>query len=73
MNITKAGDHVYVSLSRRNANQLIEALDKGYAQGIVRRCEDGTSLHVVLEEDKDHYRDGREAGPGLDRILGDKR
>jgi hypothetical protein len=69
VNITTADGHVYVSLSRRNATQLIEALDKGYAHGIVRRCEDGTSLHVVLEEDADHYRDGRVAGPGLDRIL----
>lgn len=67
MDIHTIGEHVYIVLSRRNITQLLSALDKGYAEGIVRRCEDGTSLHVRVEENEDHYT-GREAGPGLGEV-----
>jgi hypothetical protein len=73
MNVIHSTGHVWVTLSRRNLQQLLDALDKGYAPtiGIVRQCEDGTVLHVAGETDETHYA-AREAGPGLDRLLQDK-
>lgn len=72
MNVKVMGDDVYVFLSVRNAKQLLEANEKGFATGIIRnwRQDDGDDLrlHVLVEDDADHYKD-REAGPGLDRLL----
>ena len=65
MNHTKSGDFVYITLSERNVKQLLQAHERGYAAGLVRRTEDGTRLYVRIESDTEHYKD-REAGPGLD-------
>jgi len=72
MNVSKrngGNSELFVTLSRRNVTQLLEALDRGYAEGTIhRRCEDGTILHVRVEEDADHYKN-REPGPGLAPVV----
>lgn len=52
---TQRIDHVYVTFSRRNIRHMLEALDRGFGSGLVRRCEDGTILHAMVEEDAEHY------------------
>ena len=64
MNHTKHGNNVYVVLSERNIRHLLHGLHNGFAEGLVRTCEDDTRLHVRVESDEDHYKE-RPAGPGL--------
>ena len=68
MDMKRIGSVVYVTLSRRNVEQLLTALDRGYTQGICRTCGE-ERLYVRVEEDADHYGIVREAGPGLDDVL----
>lgn len=64
MNVNILGEHVFVTLSQRNMLHLQKGFESGFAEGLVRRCEDGISLHVRMESDADHYGE-REPGPGL--------
>lgn len=68
MDVTRDGNRIYVRLSKRNATQLIQACEQGFAAGIHRLCENGDVLHVVVEDDAAHY-GARQIGPGLDRVL----
>lgn len=68
MDVKVDGNQIYVSLSVRNAKQLLEANEKGFGMGIVRKCEGDVCLHVVVENDEDHY-GKRVAGPGLEAVL----
>jgi hypothetical protein len=67
MKIIKGDARVYVTLSKRNLEQLLAGISS--QAGLVRTCEDGTTLHVLGEEDEAHYQ-GRQPGPGLEGMLG---
>lgn len=65
MDISRNNHMIAVTLSRRNLEQLIKALnEKGSDCGLVRVCENGDTVYVFAQEDKDHYK-GREPGPGI--------
>lgn len=68
MNHTRSGNIVEIVLSERNVEHLMEAYKRGYAMGLRRLTEDGTSLHIRVESNEDHYKD-REAGPGLEPVI----
>jgi hypothetical protein len=65
MQILKTENRVYIVLSQRNIRHLLQAFERGYTQGLVRRCEDGTTLFVQVESDETHYQ-GRQPGPGCE-------
>lgn len=58
-------DDVYVFLSRRNLQQLIQMLDDKVRDAGLRRYDQSSNLrlYVVAEEDEQHYQ-GREPGLG---------
>lgn len=69
MFVTIVDNRVIVRLSRRNLRQLDAMLD---CEDAVNRClarkdKNGVSLVVQVEDDADHY-DGRDPGPGLDKV-----
>ena len=69
MFVTIIGDRVYVRLSRRNLRQLDAILDDPVVRNrcLARRAKNGVSLVVQVEDDADHY-EGRNPGPGLDKV-----
>lgn len=78
MQITQQGGIVNVTLSRRNLEHLLGALDKLPAEGpyLQRLCEDGTFLIVTPEENDVHYERVERvetgtnmAGPGFEGIV----
>jgi hypothetical protein len=66
---TIIGNHVYVTLSRRNLHQLAAALDGPATRHgcLSRRAENGVSLVVQVEDDSDHY-EGRDPGQGAGKV-----
>lgn len=53
-----AGSMIAVTMSRKNLNQLLSALDEGSTVPILsRRQEDGSILYIAAEEDEIHYAD----------------
>ena len=80
MNVSLNDGPVVVTLSRRNVEQLLAALDgfredpeSGLEPYLVRWCStgndrDGILLQVIAQEDAVHYGD-REPGPGLEHLL----
>lgn len=68
MTYNSVGENVYVVLSVRNVQQLLEAYDRGYTAGIVRTVAGQGRLHVRVESDADHYQN-REPGPGLEKVI----
>lgn len=56
MDATVRGNHVHVTLSRRNLRSLLLKLDeKGSLRTIVRSCDDDIMVSITAEEDTDHY------------------
>ena len=66
---TIIGDRVHVRLSRRNLRQLDAILDDPDVGNrcLARKDKSGVSLVVQVEDDADHY-EGRNPGPGLDKV-----
>ncbi|MGZ8748776.1 MAG: hypothetical protein ACXWZ2_17660 [Mycobacterium sp.] len=69
MFVTIVDNRVFVRLSRRNLRQLDAMLDCQDAGNrcLARKHRNGVSLVVQVEDDADHY-DGRDPGPGLDKV-----
>jgi len=63
---------VAVSLSRRNLEHLLAALDTSLPGEpvLTRTCENGTKLTVIAQENDEHYeREERTPGPGYEGIV----
>jgi hypothetical protein len=56
MDVLMGETTVLVTLSRRNLEQLLGALDRGADKGLVRECQ-GTILMVEAEENERHYQE----------------
>ena len=58
MKSTRVENIQTIRLSRTNIETLLHS-----HRGIIRQVEDGTILHIVMEEDDEHYKDRPEAHP----------
>lgn len=67
MNIASIDGAVSITMSRRNLEHLLAALDMAESpvKPVLHRMTDKGMLYVFAEENEDHYID-REAGPGFD-------
>lgn len=68
MNANVDAMFAHVTLSKKNVTDLLAALEANHpTPSLQRMLPDGVFLKVTIETDEDHYKDGRQPGPGFVR------